>query len=210
MPDDTWAKSRVIPLQEAIVGDVRASLLILLGAVGLLLLIACANVANLLLARATTRQKEIALRAALGASRWRIIRQLISESVLMSLIGGALGLAAARYGLSILKSMLPADTPRLADVAVDTRVLLFTALLSDLDGNPFRPGAGRRRVEGRFDQVSKDRRPQRRIWQHGAEPNPGDRRSGGFRRTGDCGGTAGEEPCGIYRTPIPAFARITS
>jgi predicted permease len=149
MPDDTWAKSRVMSLQEAIVGDVRTSLLILLGAVGLLLLIACANVANLLLARATTRQKEIALRAALGASRWRIVRQLISESVLMSVIGGALGLAAARYGLSILKSMLPADTPRLADVAVDTRILVSTALLSVVTGILFglAPAAGASKVD---------------------------------------------------------------
>jgi putative ABC transport system permease protein len=149
MPDDTWAKSRVMSLQEAIVGDVRTSLLILLGAVGLLLLIACANVANLLLARATTRQKEIALRAALGASRWRIVRQLISESVLMSVIGGALGLAAARYGLSILKSMLPAGTPRLADVAVDTRILVFTALLSVVTGILFGlvPAAGASKVD---------------------------------------------------------------
>ncbi len=149
MPDDTWAKSRVMSLQEAIVGDVRTSLLILLGAVGLLLLIACANVANLLLARATTRQKEIALRAALGASRWRIVRQLISESVLMSVIGGTLGLAAARYGLSILKSMLPADTPRLADVAVDTRILVFTALLSVVTGILFglAPAAGASKVD---------------------------------------------------------------
>jgi len=149
MPDDTWAKSRVMSLQEAIVGDVRTSLLILWGAVGLLLLIACANVANLLLARATTRQKEIALRAALGASRWRIVRQLISESVLMSVIGGALGLAAARYGLSILKSMLPAGTPRLADVAVDTRILVFTALLSVVTGILFGlvPAAGASKVD---------------------------------------------------------------
>jgi predicted permease len=149
MPDDAWAKSRVMSLQEAIVGDVRTSLLILLGAVGLLLLIACANVANLLLARATTRQKEIALRSALGASRWRIVRQLISESVLMSVIGGALGLAAARYGLFVLKSMLPADTPRLADVAVDTRILVFTALLSVVTGILFglAPAAGASKVD---------------------------------------------------------------
>ena len=139
----------VVPLQDSLVGDARVKRLFLLGAVGLLLLIGCANVANLLLARATTREKEMALRVALGASRGRIPAQLITESVLILLIGGALGLAGAVYGLVLLKATLPADMPRLAEVSMDGQVLVFTAVLAILTGVIFGlvPAMGTSRVD---------------------------------------------------------------
>jgi putative ABC transport system permease protein len=131
----TWNQGiSVEPLEVAIVGDFRDRLLILLGAVVLVLLIACANVANLTLSRATMRQKEIALRTSLGASRARIVRQLITESVVLACVGGTLGLLFASTGLTVIRAALPADTPRLAEVAIDWRVLVFTGGLAVLTG----------------------------------------------------------------------------
>jgi predicted permease len=137
MPASWNANVSVVPLQNGMVADVRARLLILLGAVGLILLIACSNVANLTLSRAATREKEISIRSALGAGRHRITRQLLTESVLQALFGGLVGLALAKEGLALLKTVLPADTPRLAEAQMDWHVLVFTAVLATLTGVVF-------------------------------------------------------------------------
>jgi putative ABC transport system permease protein len=125
---------RVETLHTNLVGDTSTLLWLLLGAVGFVLLIACANVANLMLVRATARQKEIAIRTALGASRLRIIRQLLTESVLLAATAGVLGLLLAWEGVQVLKALLPKDFPRLQDVNVDLQVLSFTAIVSLLTG----------------------------------------------------------------------------
>ncbi len=125
---------RLTELRERLVGQLRPSLLILLGAVAFVLLIACANVANLLLARAAYRQKEMALRTALGASRLRIIRQLLTESVLLSAVSGLIGLALSIWLIKLLLAIIPANTPRMDEIGTDLRVFGFTLAVTLLSG----------------------------------------------------------------------------
>jgi putative ABC transport system permease protein len=137
-PDTNSGRAvRVVTLQDDVVGNVRLALLILLGAVGFVLLIACSNVANMLLARAVSRQKEIAIRMSLGAGRGRLIRQLLTESLVLSLIGGLLGLLLARWGRSLLFVLAPGKIPRVSQVSIDGWVLGFTVLVSILAGVVF-------------------------------------------------------------------------
>jgi predicted permease len=118
------------PLHESITGGVKPTLLMLMGAVAFVLLIACANVANLLLAKAAGRQKEMAIRAAMGASRWRVIRQMLTESLLLGLLGGSLGVGLAYWGVQALSIWGGGDLPRVDEVAIDGRALAFSLLVS--------------------------------------------------------------------------------
>ena len=128
--EETGLGTAVIPFKQDLIADVRGTLLLLLGAVGVVLLIACANIANLLLARATGRTREFAIRSALGASRTRVARQLMTESVLLALVGGCMGLMAAKWGLKTMLAALPWNIPRVENIGVNVPVLLFALGMS--------------------------------------------------------------------------------
>ncbi len=134
--DSGWSIS-VVPLHDDIVGDIRPALLVLFGAVSFVLLISCTNVVNLLLVRANAREKEIAIRSALGAKGMRLVRQLITENMLLALIGGGLGLLLAFWSIDLLVTFIPANVPRLEDIGVDRKVLGFTLAVSLLTGVTF-------------------------------------------------------------------------
>jgi len=133
-PPNSGLTFSIVPLHEQVVGDARRTLLILVASVGFVLLIACANVANLLLSRAVSREREIAVRTALGAGRARLIRQLLTESLLLAFGGGVAGVLLAFWSLAALRSLGSKSVPRLAEVTIDARVLLFTLLLCALAG----------------------------------------------------------------------------
>jgi len=134
-PDvNSGKKANILSLKDEMVGNMRPILFVLLGAVAFVLLISCVNVANLLLARSTARQNEFAIRMALGAGQHRVIRQLLTESLLLSLVGGALGLVVAKFGITAALAAVPRTLPRAEDIGLDLRVLLFTFALSILAG----------------------------------------------------------------------------
>jgi predicted permease len=135
--DASWGAATVIPLGDALTGQVRAGLLVLLGAVAVVLLMGCVNVASLLLARGASRQRELAIRASMGATRSRIVRQLMTESFVLSLMGGALGLLVAMWGTQFLLSLAAGQLPRTSDIRLDGTVLLFALLVSLVTGIVF-------------------------------------------------------------------------
>ena len=219
MPDSWASELTVVPLLESEVGATRPRLLLLFGAVALILLIACANVANLMLARAAGREREMALRGALGASSGRLIRQLLSESLILGAMAGVAGLVVAAASLRALVRLLPADTPRLNEIALHWPVFLFAAAASLMTGFIFglipalkmaspnlqgMLGSGSRAVAGKASQfrlsmalvIGTDRIVRRgdyRCRSHAAQPLQSVEGGSGlsYRTGGHCGGITG-------------------
>ena len=148
---------RLVAMHEEIVGDARQPLLILFGTAVLVLLIACANVANLLLARAASRQRELAIRAALGAGRRRLIAQLLTESLVLATVGGAAGLLLAAWGIQALPALAPSDLPRLTGVRIDASVILYTSLASLVTGLVFGAAPALQSAAGTAGEFLKER-----------------------------------------------------
>jgi predicted permease len=156
-PDaDKGIGATLIPLRQEMLGDVQPVLFILLGAVGFVLLIACVNVANLLLARSTGRTREFAIRAALGAGQGRLVRQLLTESILLALAGGVLGIFLAKWATRAALEVLPAALPRASEIHVDSNVLLFTAVVSLLAGILFGLAPAFRTSQPRLHETLKE------------------------------------------------------
>ena len=211
MPKAWNADLSVVELRNGMVGNVRTRLLLLLGAVGLMLLIACANVANLMLSRAATREKEMGIRSALGAAPRRIARQLLTESVLLAVIGAVLGFALAGAGLSALKAALPPDTPRLQDVHLDWRVLIFTGALAIFTGLAFGLAPALQSSKAALSEaLNSAGRGASVAVSRGAARLSCHRGSGALRHACHCGRAADPKLLGAFRTSTQASVRIAS
>ena len=192
-PDaDKGIGATLIPLRKEMLGDVQPVLYILLGAVGFVLLIACVNVANLLLARSTGRTREFAIRAALGAGQGRLVRQLLTESILLALAGGVLGIFLAQWATRAALGVLPAALPRAAEIHIDTHVLAIHSSRFAARGDSLRAGSRVENVAAPFARNAQGRRPRRK--RHTPSRTRRVRRDGNSHGAGSAGGSGADDP----------------